>query len=58
MTPKQADKLIRTAQPVTVYNADYDETFTRTFVRRDRLYIFSADGGVFARAELEVVADA
>lgn len=55
MTPKQADKVILANQPITVRNTRYDETFTATFVKRDRLYIHSADGGTFDRSELEIV---
>ena len=54
MTPKQADKIILQAKPVTVHNARWDETFTTTFIRRDRYSIYSVDGGVFDRGELEV----
>ena len=55
MTPKQADKLIASGQPVTVHNSDYDETFTATFVSRDRYSITSDTGGIFDRSDLEVV---
>lgn len=55
MTPKQADKLIKLGQPVTVRNETFNETFTATFVSRDRHTISTEDGGLFERDELEVV---
>ena len=54
MTPKQADKIIRAGVPVTVYDTWTRETFTRTFVSRDRRCIESSDGGKFHRDDLEV----
>jgi len=56
MTPAKADKIIREGKPVTVHNARYDETFTKTFVKRDRYSLYSDDGGVFERSDLEIVA--
>ena len=55
MTTREADKIIKQAKPVTVHNSHWDETFTATFVKRDRYLIYSEDGGVFERDELEVV---
>ena len=54
MTPKQADKIIAAGKPVTVHNKHFNETFTATFVRRDRTRIYSNSGGIFDRAELDV----
>jgi hypothetical protein len=55
MTTKQADKIIKTQTAVTVRNSHFGETFTATFIRRDRYNLYSADGGVFDRGELEIV---
>lgn len=55
MTPKQADHIISQGKPATVHNASYNETFTATFVRRDRRMIDTAEGGRFHRDELELV---
>lgn len=55
MTPKQADRIIAQGQPVTVHNTAYNETFTATFVRRDRRMMDTAEGGRFHRDELELV---
>ena len=55
MKTKQADKLIKAGKPVTVRNTHFDETFTTTFISRDRYTITAADGGLFERDELEVV---
>ncbi len=54
MTIKEADKIIKAGQPVTVHNSHFNETFTTTFIYRDRYYICSADGN-FERADLEIV---
>ena len=56
MTPRDADKIIKYGKPVTVHNTHFDETFTKVFVKRTRYLIMSADGGVFERDELEIVA--
>lgn len=55
MTTREADKIIKNQQPTTVYNSFYKETFTKVFVRRDKFKLYSADGGVFERKELEIV---
>ena len=55
MTTKQADKAIKSGQPVTLRNTQFDETFTVVIVSRDRWTVTSADGGRFERDELEVV---
>lgn len=55
MSIRQADKIILANVPVTVRNTVYGETFTRTFTRRDRYSIYSNDGGVYDRAELEIL---
>lgn len=55
MSPREADRIIRSGQPVTVRNEHYDETFTAEFVRRDRWNLYTADGGIYDRTELQVV---
>ena len=55
MTTREADRVIRAAQPVAVQSRDFNETFTATFVRRDRHNIYSDTGGVFDRDELKLV---
>ena len=52
MTPREADRIIKAAQPVKVSSRLEPEGFTALFVRRDRWNIYSADGGVFDRGEL------
>lgn len=54
MTPAQADRIIAEGKPVTVHNPKYGETFTVTFVRRDRHSIYAQGGGVFDRADLQI----
>lgn len=54
ITPRIADRLIRNGRPVTVTNERYRETFTTTFVKRDKYSIYSADGGVYDRKELTI----
>ena len=55
MTTKQADKLIKSGEQVTLHNARFNETFTVVLVSRDRHTVTSQDGGRFERDELEVV---
>ena len=55
MTPRQADRIIKNGQPVTVRNEWFGETFTATFIRRDRRSIYCADGGVYDRADLTIL---
>ena len=55
MTPRQADQLIKNGKPVRVHNATYGETFTILLVKRDRYNVYTDTGGVFDRAELQVV---
>ncbi len=56
MTPREADKIIKAGRVVTVSNIRRpNEKFSRFFVKRDRWNIYSADGGVFDRGELELV---
>ena len=54
MTTRQADRIIKREQPVTVHNTRYNETFTALFLRRDRYLIYSKNG-VFERADLELL---
>lgn len=54
MTTNQADKLIKSGKPVTLYNKVYDETFTVTLVRRDRYNVYGDEGQVFNRPDLEL----
>lgn len=58
MNTKLADKIIAQGKPVTVHNARFQETFTALFVSRDRYSIYTSDGRVFDRGELELVTDA
>jgi len=53
MTPKQADKIIKAGKPVTV-RTKYNETFTDTFISRDRWLIRSATG-TYDRGDLELI---
>lgn len=55
MTPREADKLIKTGKLTIVKNNFYNETFEAIFVNRDRYNIISRDGGVYDREELEIV---
>ena len=55
MTPKQADKIIASGQPVTVKSEEYGESFMVTFTERNRHSITSADGGIYDRSDLTVV---
>jgi len=55
MTTREADKIIKKGEPVTVHNAFYNETFSARFVRRDRYRLYSDDGGIYERNELEIV---
>ena len=55
MTPRQADQIIKLNKPVTVHNTNYNETFTVTFIKRDRFNIHTSTGGVFDRSELVIV---
>ena len=54
MTTREADRIIRAGQPVTVHNPFYGETFTAVFVRRDRYNIYTEEGGKFDRKELQL----
>ena len=55
MTPSKADQIIKDASQVTVYNRVFGETFTKTFITRDRFNITSSDGNIYDRAELKIV---
>lgn len=55
MTTKQADQLITSTQEVTVKSREYDNVFQASFVSRDRFNITAADGGLYDRADLEVI---
>jgi len=55
MTPREADKIIKAGQPVTVRNTVWNEQFTVVFVGRDRWNMFTDQGGVMDRGELVVV---
>ena len=54
MTPKQADKLIKSGQPVELRSM-YGEVFVAVIVRRDRWNIYLADGAVMDRSDCEVI---
>lgn len=53
MTPRQADKLIKSGQPVELRM--YGEVFVAVIVRRDRWNIYLADGAVMDRGDCEVI---
>ena len=55
MTTREADKIIAERQPVKVLNKRYNEVWTMVIVSRDRFNVRSSTGGIFERAELEVV---
>ncbi len=59
MTPREADKIIKAGKPVTVNALSWDgriiETFTATFVSRDRFCIATDNGGKFDRPSLQLV---
>ena len=55
MTTKQADALIAAGVEVEVRSKYHQEQFKAVFVRQDRRLIYSAAGGAFDRADLEVV---
>jgi len=55
MTPRQADQIIKLNKPATVHNTFYNETFTATFIKKDRWNIHTSTGGVFDRGELIIV---
>ena len=57
MTPRQADKIIKEGKPVKVYNRVYLETFEAVFVKRGRYLIESEQGGLYDRADLELIAE-
>ena len=54
MTPKEADKIIKLGDSVAVYSKHFGESFIKIFIKRDRWNIYSADGGVYDRADLEL----
>lgn len=57
MTTAQADKLIRTAQRVWLRSKFYNEDLPKpvVLVRRDRVNVITADGGVFDRLDLQIL---
>jgi hypothetical protein len=55
MTPKQADGLIKSGKPVTVFNIVYKESLTITITGRNRWDIYTSDGGVMDRGDLEIL---
>lgn len=55
MTPRQADKLIASGKPVTLFNRFHNETIQEiVLIRRDRRNVYGADGQKFDRGELEL----
>ncbi len=54
MTPRQADKVIASGKPTMVKDA-YGDRWSAVFTKRDRRNIETADGGLFDRAELQIV---
>ena len=57
VTPRLADKLIRTGQRVTFRNVEYREEFSCVVVDRDRNTIRTSEGGVFERRDLVLLED-
>lgn len=57
MTTREADKIIKAGQPVTVFTEHFRETFTTTFVSRDRYSIRDDRGHVYDRADLRILDD-
>ncbi len=56
MTPRQADKIIKEGKKVTVMSTQFTELLPdKLFVRRDRWNIYSEDGGVYDRGDLEII---
>lgn len=55
MTTREADKIIKAGQPVTVFAEHFRETFTTTFVARDRYSIRDDRGHVYDRADLSII---
>ena len=55
MTPRQADAVIKADRPITVQNTKYGETFTATFVSRDRYDLYTDTGSVYDRGELTII---
>ena len=52
MTPRQADRAIKSGKPVTLHNARFNETFVAVIVGRDRYTVTTSTGGRFERNEL------
>ena len=55
MTAREADRTIASGQPVRVVWPLYHESGIITIARRDRYNIYTADGGVYDRADTELV---
>jgi hypothetical protein len=56
MTPREADRIIKSGKPTTVITR-FKDTFTAVFTKRDRWCIETADGGKFERSDLDIVKD-
>ena len=61
MTSRQADKLIASGNPVTLYTINFPQTFTAVITSRNRFSIYfkygddSGRSGVIARDEVQIV---
>jgi transcription elongation GreA/GreB family factor len=55
MTPREADKVIKRGQPVTVKHAESGETFTILIIKRDRWSVATDNGGLYSRDDLIVI---
>jgi len=51
MTTKQADRAIKSGEPIAVEWPDFRSHATIVIVRRDRHNIYTADGGKYDRAD-------
>ena len=55
MTTREADKIIVRNQLTTVHSKHFDETFAKLFIKRDRWNIYTQDGGIYDRNDLEII---
>ena len=57
LSPKQADRLIKSGDIVTLWNHRWNEVWTGVIVSRDRWCINTADGCRFERNEMYLSKD-
>lgn len=58
MTPAQADRILKAGKPVRVIGRLDPQGFVAVFVRRDRWNLYTADGGIFDRGDLQISKEA